>query len=211
VHGLRTLVEVLAATLSTALVAVPLEAEPGVGFSSHRATRKGDAIASTAAPAPAPSSPAVLATLVQIHTGEHVVLGPDDPPGGRFDELLSDRTTGERHALDPRLLALLRSVAARVPGARIELVSGFRSPKLNERLRKKGHHVASHSQHSLGHAVDFRVIPEGSTEPMEPAAIEALVRHLEPHAWDGGVGIYPGKDDRFVHCDVGPHRRWLGR
>lgn len=190
--------------LGAVLVAVPLDAEPRVQFASHRAVRK-EGVESAAAPSPS----RLLGTLVQVHTNEHVALGDEEPSRARFDELLSDRTTGESHALDPRLLDLLRAVAAKFPSARIELVSGFRSPKLNERLRKKGHNVASHSQHSLGHAVDFRVVPDegDDAQPLEPAKIEALVRDL---GWDGGVGIYPGKTDRFVHCDVGPRRRWLG-
>lgn len=146
--------------------------------------------------------------MTSIHTLEHVTLGDTDPPPARFAELLADRTTGERTELDPRLLELLRSVVAKMPGARIELVSGYRSLKLNERMRKKGRNVASHSQHSLGHAVDFRVIEPDATEPMAPHAVEAMVRGL---GWTGGVGVYPTKSDRFVHCDVGPQRRWLGK
>ncbi len=98
----------------------------------------------------------LLATLVQTHTDECVPLDENSPTQDRFAALLADRTTGERHEFDPRLLGLLRSLAKKHTGERVELVSGYRSPMLNERMRKKGHHVASHSQHSLGHAVDFR-------------------------------------------------------
>lgn len=194
----------LATSLSMGLVSVPLDAEPLVHVGYARAVRK-----SAAEPPPTSiEAGATLGTLVGIHTQEHVALGKTDPPLARFAALLADRTTGERAELDPRLLDLLRDVATKTPGARIELVSGYRSLKLNERMRKKGRNVASHSQHSLGHAVDFRVIAEGSDEPMEPAAVEKMVRDL---GWVGGVGIYPGKSDRFVHCDVGPNRRWLGK
>ena len=101
----------------------------------------------------------LLGTLVQTHTGEHLVLDAATPTEARFEALLADRVTGQEHALDPRLLAMLREIVRRNPGARIEIVSGYRSEKLNETLRKKGHHVATHSQHSLGHAVDFRIVP----------------------------------------------------
>lgn len=188
---------VILAALAVSQVAMPLAAEPEVPVGRQRAVKKSNAEAPPAEPP--------LATLVQVHTGERVVLAKAEPSSDRFAALLSDRTTGETHALDPRLLDLLRDVAARYPNARLELVSGFRSPKLNERLRKKGHHVASHSQHSLGHAVDFRVVPDGTDAPIEPADLEAVVRSL---GWDGGVGVYPTKNDRFVHCDVGPRRRW---
>lgn len=210
-----TIFQALAAALAASLVAVPLEAEPGVHVGSRRMVRKEADMRSDerAKSGAAPSSSLLLGTLVQLHTNEHVALGEDEPPRARFDALLSDRTTGEHRSLDPRLLDLLRSLAAEVPGARIELVSGFRSPKLNERLRKKGRNVASHSQHSLGHAVDFRIVPpaagaEGVSLPLEPAVVEKMIRD---RGWEGGVGIYPGKTDRFVHADVGPNRRWLGK
>jgi uncharacterized protein YcbK (DUF882 family) len=91
--------------------------------------------------------------------------------------------------------------------ARIELVSGYRSPKLNEMLRKKGHHVASHSQHSLGHACDFRIVEPSADRGIDPRVLEREIRGL---GWEGGVGGYLTKDDWFLHADVGPNRRWDG-
>jgi uncharacterized protein YcbK (DUF882 family) len=149
----------------------------------------------------------VLGTLVQTHTGEHVVLDGASPSDDRFTALLSDRVTGERHPFDPKLIALLRTLGAKHPGARFELVSGYRSPKLNEMMRKKGRHVASHSQHSLGHAVDFRVVPPDGLRGIDPRELEQEIRAL---GWDGGIGVYTLASDWFVHCDVGPTRRWSG-
>ncbi len=148
---------------------------------------------------------AVAATLVQTHTGEHVVLDDHSPTDARFSGLLADRVTGQAEELDPRLLALLRSLSARHPGARFELVSGYRSKKLNEMMRKKGHHVASHSQHSLGHAVDFRLVLAGDSKGQNPRDVESELRAM---GWDGGVGVYPMEGDWFVHADVGPRRAW---
>jgi uncharacterized protein YcbK (DUF882 family) len=148
----------------------------------------------------------LLATLDQVHTGERVVLDAELPNAERFEALLADRVTGARHTLDDRLLGLLRELAAKHPLSRIELVSGYRSPKLNEMLRKKGHHVASHSQHSLGHACDFRIIPPGQDAALDPRDVEREIRDL---GWSGGVGVYPMKDDRFVHADVGTNRSWV--
>jgi uncharacterized protein YcbK (DUF882 family) len=135
---------------------------------------------------------------------------------------------GSRIALDPRLLELLRTLAAHFTtpagGApSIELVSGFRSPKLNAMMRKKGHHVASHSQHSLGHAVDFRVVvpcagasdaggfPGGCAAGATAVALDPRVieREVRATGWTGGTGIYTSKDDWFVHADVGPDRTWF--
>jgi uncharacterized protein YcbK (DUF882 family) len=74
-------------------------------------------------------------------------------------------------------------------------------------LRKKGHQVASHSQHSLGHAVDFRVVLPGETKGIDPRTLEKEIRGL---GWDGGVGVYTGSGDWFVHADVGKNRHWRG-
>jgi uncharacterized protein YcbK (DUF882 family) len=190
---------VLAAFGTATLTAQPAFTEVSVSHGRGLATKKGPAV-------DAPDAPELLATLDQVHTGERLVLDAESPTQARFDQLLADRSTGEKHGLDPRLLGLLRSLAEHHPGSRIELVSGYRSWKLNEMLRKKGHHVASHSQHSLGHACDFRIIPPGAELALDPRAVEAEIRKL---GWDGGVGVYPTRDDWFVHADVGRNRRWV--
>jgi uncharacterized protein YcbK (DUF882 family) len=181
-------------------------ATSGHATSGH-ATKKGDG--------EIPASPPLLATLAQLHTDERVMLDASEPAQARFDAMMSDRVTGSSHALDARLLGLLRTLAAKLGAAvggspsapvRIELVSGYRSPKLNEQLRKKGHHVASHSQHSLGHACDFRIVLPGATKAIEPRVLEKQIRAL---GWDGGTGTYPQSSDWFVHADVGPKRNWV--
>lgn len=144
-----------------------------------------------------------------MHDGTTLAIGEHAPDQARFERLVADRISGERIAMDPRLLALLRTVARTYPRARIELVSGFRSPKFNEMLRKKGHKVANQSQHSDGRAVDFRIFPEGATAALDPFDVEIWLRK-EQH-WDGGIGVYPSKTDRFTHADVGKERRWVSQ
>ncbi len=193
------IVSTLVASLSAStLAADPALPEASVSHGEGRATKKGPATDE-------PDAWPLLATLDQVHTGERVALDPLSPSQARFDELVADRVTGDKHPLDERLLLLLRALAAEHPGSRIELVSGYRSPKLNEMLRKKGHHVASHSQHSLGHACDFRIVPPGHELALDPRVVEGEIRAL---GWDGGVGVYPTHDDWFVHADVGRNRRW---
>jgi uncharacterized protein YcbK (DUF882 family) len=189
--------------LLTCISAATLAAQPGltearVSHGAGLATKKGAA-------QDASTDPELLATLDQIHTGQRVVLDAESPTPAQFSALLSDRSTGEKHALDDRLLGLLRQLAESHPGGRIELVSGYRSWKLNEMLRKKGHHVSSHSQHSLGNACDFRIIPAGAEKGLDPRAVELEIRKL---GWTGGVGVYPTPLDWFVHADVGRNRRW---
>src|SRR6185312_12473449 len=113
-------------------------------------------------------------------------------------DLLADKALRASIPVEPRLLGLLRALAAPRPGVRVDIVSGYRSPKRNEMMRKKGHHVASHSQHTLGHAVDFRV---------EGLGVPELVKAIEALKWEGGLGRYDGRGDLFVHADVGPKRR----
>lgn len=201
----------LRAAVAAAVVATPAGVDATTPRSSGLVTKKAPADAESA-----PEAPPLLATLVQTHTDERVPLDAAGPSVERFSALLADRVTGETKELDPKLLDLLRALVRETPGARIELVSGYRSPKLNEMMRKKGHHVASHSQHSLGHAVDFRlVLPDAADDPsvpthvraMHPRELEAKIRAL---GWEGGVGVYTLRSDWFVHADVGKNRRWNG-
>jgi len=201
----------LFASVAAACVASPsgLDAKVarGSGLASKKATVEVEAPRPSPAPAAQEEPPPLLATLVQTHTDERVPLDDATPSQERFSALLADRVTGERHAFDPKLLDLLRALAKRHPAARIELVSGYRSAKLNESMRKKGRHVASHSQHSLGHAVDFRIVLGGEKRGVDPRVLEKEIRDL---GWDGGVGVYTLSSDWFVHTDVGKNRRWGG-
>ncbi len=193
----------LAAMLLSCASAATLAAQPGI--TEARIPHGAGLATKKACGTDAATDPPLLATLDQIHTGERVALDAESPSQEAFSSLLADRATGERHLLDERLLGLLRQLAEAHPGSRIELVSGYRSAKLNEMLRKKGHHVSSHSQHSLGNACDFRIVPEGAPRGLDPRDVELEIRKL---GWTGGVGVYPTKDDWFVHADVGRLRRW---
>jgi uncharacterized protein YcbK (DUF882 family) len=199
--ALRIAVCVAASISSATIDSRPAFSEARVAHSSGLATKKGDPV-----PAHVDDDFPVLATLDLIHTGELVVLDARSPDAMRFDALMADRVTGSRHPIDPALIGLLRAVATKHPGSRIEIVSGYRSPKLNEMLRKKGHHVSAHSQHTLGHACDFRVVPPDMDRGLDPRVLEQEIRAL---GWQGGTGVYPAKDDWFVHADVGPTRSWV--
>jgi uncharacterized protein YcbK (DUF882 family) len=217
---MHRLASALAASIASALIASPSGVDAAVHHGSGLAVKKEAATPSgqvsgqvsgqlgEGASGPAP----LLATLVQTHTGDRVLLDDASPTHERFDELLADRVTGQHVTIDPKLLGLLRALAkkhADEAGApvRIEIVSGYRSAKRNEMMRKKGHHVASHSQHSLGHACDFRLVLPNEERGIDPRVLEKEIREL---GWDGGVGVYTTKTDWFVHADVGRNRRWTG-
>ncbi|MET0592070.1 MAG: DUF882 domain-containing protein [Polyangiaceae bacterium] len=206
----RLVLLVLAAVGASLPVARPTVADLPPERSNGLANRKERAVGTPVLPEPddgteataVPQSVETWATLINVHTGEAVPLSSAEPRYERFSDVLADRVTGSRIELDRRLLELLRQIALRNPGVRLELVSGFRSPKLNELLRKKGHRVASHSQHSLGHAVDFRIIG------LSPSRMKQEILKV---GWDGGIGQYDKSSDLFVHADVGPKREWFER
>jgi uncharacterized protein YcbK (DUF882 family) len=100
--------------------------------------------------------------------------------------------------MDPRLVQVVLEAARHFGVDRVEIVSGYRAPKYNLMLRKKGHEVARDSQHTYGHAIDFRL----PGVPVMTLHAWAKRRHL------GGVGLY--LESEFVHMDVGPVRYWGG-
>lgn len=141
-----------------------------------------------------------VGTVVNVHLAEAVVLDPvpDAQEAQRLRRLLRDRTNWEEHPMAPGPLWVLRQALVQLGGLRAEVVSGYRSDKLNEMLRKKGRHVARQSQHVLGRAVDFRVVGVPTRDLLR------FVRTVHR----GGVGFYPSSG--FVHVDAGPNRRWSG-
>ncbi|APR83035.1 Hypothetical protein A7982_08384 [Minicystis rosea] len=155
-----------------------------------------------APPAGEPEPLPTLGTIFNLHTNEAVVLSETEPAPDRFSDLLADKALRGRVDVAPELIGVLRTLVRARPPARVEIVSGYRSPKRNEMMRKKGRHVASHSQHTMGHAVDFRV---------EGMSVGDVVRAVEAMKWKGGMGRYDAKSDLFVHVDVGPNRRWKGK
>lgn len=153
-------------------------------------------------PGPEAAPKRTLGTLLNTHTGEATVLSDEEPSIERLSSLLADRVTASQVPVDPKLLELLRRIAGPRSPVKVEIVSGYRSWKLNELLRKKGRRVASHSQHSQGNAVDFRI---------EGMSTAELRKEIESSGWNGGLGYYPKSTDLFVHADTGPKRHWTGR
>jgi uncharacterized protein YcbK (DUF882 family) len=105
-----------------------------------------------------------------------------------------DETVMDRHLFDI-LWEVYRDVDAKQP---IQIISSYRSPATNAMLRRRSTGVARHSQHMLGHAMDF-YIPGVSLEEIRFAGLR-LQR--------GGVGFYPTSGSPFVHLDTGSVRHW---
>jgi hypothetical protein len=150
------------------------------------------------APAPVGTRVQPLATLFNLWNREALPLLSGRPWKRPFQLFLRDHYTKEATFADTRLATVLASAAVHFHSTRIDVVSGYRSPKYNLMLRKKGHQVARESQHMQGTAVDFRV--RGATTE----ALREFVRGLHL----GGVGYYPRT--RFVHADTGKVRFWEG-
>jgi hypothetical protein len=139
-----------------------------------------------------------LVTLHNQWTRELLPLIPGLGTIKEFRFFLRDHFTNQATEMDPRLRGVLAAAALRFRAQRIDVISGYRSPKYNLMLRKKGHQVARESQHVQGTAVDFRV----RGVPIE--TLLGFVRSLHL----GGVGFYP--HSRFVHSDTGRVRFWKG-
>jgi uncharacterized protein YcbK (DUF882 family) len=143
--------------------------------------------------------------LHNLHTNEsiNVVFADDrgfiDDGLRKLEYFLRDFRQKETHRIDSQLYVLLTDLADKARcSPRFEVISGYRSPDTNEKLHSAGHHVAQHSLHMEGRAMDVR---------LRGCSIKKL-RDLAVAAGRGGVGYYP--KDEFVHIDTGPIRTWEG-
>lgn len=97
--------------------------------------------------------------------------------------------------LSKRLVALLGYLQEEMKGGEITILSGYRSPLYNDKLRKEGRLAGKASLHMEGMAVDFEMAG------VDPKKIWERVRSLDCC----GVGYYHGK---AIHLDTGPPRFW---
>jgi len=151
----------------------------------------------------APSPDRRRLRLHNLHTGEDLDLTYrrgaeyDAQALAALNRFLRCHYTGEVARIDPAVVDLLcdvrRSVGTDAP---IRIISGYRSPEYNDRLRRQGRGVVQHSLHTQGLAIDFAV-PGYSSAQLATAARSFSV---------GGVGTYPD----FVHIDTGRVRHWQG-
>jgi len=176
-----------------ALLAAPAFAEPKKDALLHlKSLHHG------APPLPG-AKPVALVNIYNEHTREWLAVDPAAPPNqGEIDAFLRDHFTNKAMKMDPKLVGILLAAAHDFHTDLVAVVSGFRHPKYNLMLRKKGHQVARDSQHTHGNAIDFYV-PHVTTEQLQAWA---KAQHL------GGVGLY--LTSGFVHMDTGPVRYWSG-
>jgi len=141
--------------------------------------------------------------LINLHGGDRLTVTFRDENDLSVDaraalrHQLRDYRRNEEHDMDPGLFVQLTDLAAHcgVP-ARYEVISGYRAPATNAMLRASGHHVAEHSQHMAGRAMDVR---------LQGCPLSRL-RDLALAAKRGGVGYYPRSN--WVHIDTVTVRSW---
>lgn len=144
--------------------------------------------------------------LLNTHTSESLQIAYRDASGfvgtalDKLRWLLRDHRANEAGRMDSGLFDQLTDLAAQLGvEPRFEVISGYRSPRTNELLRRTGGGgVARHSLHMQGRAIDVRL------HGVDCAAL----RDVALAARRGGVGYYRRSD--FVHLDTGPVRAWGG-
>jgi uncharacterized protein YcbK (DUF882 family) len=142
-------------------------------------------------------------TMVNTHTSEHLKLcyyrdGKFVSEAcQRLNHLLRDFRSGDVHTIDPRLYDLVYAIQTEVGHrGQVEIISGYRSPGTNAKLRAGSNGVARRSLHMQGQALDIRLSGVDTTKVRDAAlALRA-----------GGVGYYKKSD--FVHVDTGRVRHW---
>jgi uncharacterized protein YcbK (DUF882 family) len=146
-------------------------------------------------------------TLSFYHTHSQERITVTFKRDGRYDKdglkklnhFLRDWRNQKETTMEPRLFDVVWEVQKDAgSNAAIHIISAYRSPETNEKLRSRSSGVAKHSQHMLGRAMDIHV-PDVSMSKIREAGLR-LQR--------GGVGFYPTSAKAFVHLDVGSVRHW---
>jgi uncharacterized protein YcbK (DUF882 family) len=139
------------------------------------------------AKAPPRGSPAVM--LYHVNRKETLRLRLTDDKGRpvrgmqrQVDQFLRCHHTNRRHAMNPRLTRLIYETGRAYPGRRIEVISGYRHPRVAKNPR---------SPHKKGLACDMRVQGVKNSE---------LRDFFRSRFTKVGVGFYPNSS--FVHLDV---------
>ncbi|MGD8980493.1 MAG: DUF882 domain-containing protein [Desulfobacterales bacterium] len=141
--------------------------------------------------------------LFNPHTGQkldvcYFAQGQYQPEAlEKINYIFRDYRTGEIKPIRKELLNLMHSISKKLDrSTRFHIISGYRSPETNAKLRKKSKYVVKNSLHIQGEAVDIRV------SGYDTRWLRKVCMKLKA----GGVGYYRKSD--FVHVDVGPVRHW---
>ena len=120
--------------------------------------------------------------------------------------LLRDVNGKASAPIDPKLFETLwgtQAFVARYGMERpLEILSGYRTPASNQRLREEGIPAARQSLHLSGRAADIRIAA------LNEEVLGGLIRSFR----QGGVGYYyrSGPRGGWIHTDTGLNRTWKG-
>lgn len=138
-----------------------------------------------------------------LHTGESLKAAfwengaPVKTGLQEINDILRDFRTGEMIDMDINLMHLLHKLRNRVHSRQpFNVISGYRSPATNAKLREKSNGVAKKSFHMRGMAIDI------SLQGCDLHELHDAARELHL----GGVGYYPKSG--FIHVDTGRPRYW---
>jgi uncharacterized protein YcbK (DUF882 family) len=125
-------------------------------------------------------------------------MGEYDPEAlNALNWALRCHQSNETTTMDLRVIEYLNRLDHALGGGNeIEIISGYRSPSYNGKLRSASKGVAKHSLHMKGKAIDL-AIAGISLETIRRTALSFAA---------GGVGFYPKSG--FVHIDSGDVRSW---
>ncbi|MEJ2116042.1 MAG: DUF882 domain-containing protein [Gammaproteobacteria bacterium] len=114
-----------------------------------------------------------------------------------INHILRDHRTNDIYDMDANLIDLLHNLHE-ITGSKspFHIISAYRSPKTNEKLRQTSNGVAKRSLHLQGKAIDIR-LPDVGLKHLRDAAISLKA---------GGVGYYAKSN--FIHIDTGKPRSW---
>lgn len=181
------------------------ESPLAVGFSRRQLLRLGGVIIASGI-SPSLSWSHHLSRSLKLHNAltrenlevEYWVSGEFVPEALKeLNHFLRDPHNGKVTEIDPQLYHLIFNIGKKLDAKGIiNIMSGYRSPVTNDRLRRRNSAAAKGSFHVKGKAVDIR-IPGYSTN---------AVRRVATGLKQGGVGYYPRS--RYVHIDTGPVRSW---
>ena len=144
-------------------------------------------------------------SFYHIHTKETLTV--TYKKGGQFvpealekiNWILRDWRKNEATKMDPNTIDIVwemhQELGSREP---VHIISGYRSRRTNEMLRKTRGGQATQSQHMTGKAIDVS-FPD---VPVRRMRYSAMIRER------GGVGYYPTSGIPFVHVDTARVRHW---
>jgi len=144
-----------------------------------------------------------LLSFRNLHTNETLSASYWENGQYNFSELekinyiLRDHRTHEIAAIDHQLLDMLHRLHSLTnSNSPFEIISGFRSEKTNQALRKSTTGVAKRSYHMQGKAIDVR-LADVELKTLRDKAIGLN---------SGGIGYY--RKSGFLHIDTGRPRNW---